>query len=246
MGAVRDESRYADLFAHTTPEHHAIGEASTSYLRSRVAVPAIQRALPEAKFLACLRNPIEMVASAHMQLVKCGREPERSLAAAWEKQGIRLSGVDLPKFEDPEAFQYGPLCSLGEQMERLFQTVPQDQVHWILLDEMKEDPGTVYRNVLQFLNVQYDGRTCFPVENMRREPRFASVVRVTNRLAALKHWFGLRTPTGLGDMVQRWNNRPPTTNQLSPVLVATLREYFTNDIEKLGRLLGRDLSEWLN
>src|SRR5919106_4688265 len=55
---------YQRLFARAEPDQ-LCGEASTAYLFSKAAVPAILEANPAAKIIAMVRNPLEMVVSYH-------------------------------------------------------------------------------------------------------------------------------------------------------------------------------------
>ena len=54
--------------------------------------------------------------------------------------------------------EYGPACSLGEQLGRVYAYVPKERVLTILLDDVKLDPRAEYLRILQFLNAEDDGR----------------------------------------------------------------------------------------
>ena len=41
------------------------GDGSTTYLYSETAVPAIRESVPDARFVVCLRNPVDLVISYH-------------------------------------------------------------------------------------------------------------------------------------------------------------------------------------
>lgn len=58
---------YEALFDGATADHAAIGEASTTYLESEVAVLLILEYQPLAKFIVMVRSPIEMAVSLHSQ-----------------------------------------------------------------------------------------------------------------------------------------------------------------------------------
>ena len=243
--AIRDASAYEQLFQAATHQHIAVGEASTTYLRSRVAVSSILQCTPEAKFVVCLRNPVEMVASAHMQLVKGGRESEYSLSRAWALQHARRQGKSLPVGEHAEAFQYGPLCLLGEQLERVYQFVEPCRVHVLFLEDVKVNASREYRKLLNFLGVHDDGRTSFPPMNPREAPRIRSLVRAIRFLSLVKHNLGLHAKTGLGDMFHRANRRSDPPSVSDPALNRELRAYFAADIKKLSALTSRDLTNWI-
>ncbi|ADE14476.1 sulfotransferase [Nitrosococcus halophilus Nc 4] len=241
----RSLREYEQLFKAVESQHQAIGEASTAYLRSKEAVPAILRYNPSAKFIVCLRNPVEMVASVHMQLIKVGRETEMSLEQAWKLQETRRHSKEVSQVcLESNDLLYVNICSLGEQMERLFKLVSRERVLVILLDDMKIDPRREYRRALDFLGVGDDGRSHFPVENARQVPRYPRLAQTLRAVGLMKAWIGFRKPTGIGKMIQSLNNQKPKDNTISPEMQAILQEFFCGDIEKLSQLLGRDLSHW--
>jgi len=244
-GRPHSLEKYEQLFAEATPKHKAIGEASTGYLRSEKAVPAILKYAPSACFIVCLRNPIEMVQSEHAQMVKMGIETEVSFERAWALQEVRCRGYSIPKAcHDSKALLYGQTCKLGKQMERLFYRVSPKDVLVILLEEMKLNPRGEYKCVMNFLLVDDDGRKDFPIVNARKLPHFPKLAQGLRLVWLLKKSMGLRQGLGIGSLVQRWNNYPAKSALLSPEVEATLRNYFKKDIELLGQVIGRNLSNW--
>ena len=93
--AARNWQEYLGLFKGAG-QARAVGEASTGYLRSRVAVPAILQWLPSARFVICLRNPVEMIASVHAQMVRGVREDVRDLGAALALEPARSGTLSQP------------------------------------------------------------------------------------------------------------------------------------------------------
>ena len=61
----KTEREYMRLFENANDSHMAVGEASTNYLYSAVAVEKILRFNPCAKFIVMVRNPIDMAISLH-------------------------------------------------------------------------------------------------------------------------------------------------------------------------------------
>ena len=82
---ITDPDRYSALFAGRKAGQ-ITGEASTFQLVSKVAVTEILQAKPEAKFIVCLRNPLEMLPSLHAQALKVGLETDTNLERAWQRQ----------------------------------------------------------------------------------------------------------------------------------------------------------------
>ena len=140
---------------------------------------------------------------------------------------------------------YGENCKLGKQIQRLFETVPREQVLVIFLGDMKADAEKEYRRILNFLEVEDDGRKHFPVENARAVPRFAMLAQVIIIANFIKIRLGWQKNTGLGSIVYRLNNRLPKKKGISKEMRATLRDYFKKDIARLSEIMDRDLSNWI-
>ncbi|MEA2209072.1 MAG: hypothetical protein QOF54_1549, partial [Solirubrobacteraceae bacterium] len=72
---------YLELFAPAAEEQRA-GEASPSYLRSRMAAGRIAEVQPDARIIAILREPASFLRSLHLQLLENEHEVERDLRRA--------------------------------------------------------------------------------------------------------------------------------------------------------------------
>lgn len=247
MPAVRELSEYETLFAPATAHHQAVGEASTHYLRSRVAVPAILDYSPQARFIVCLRNPVDMAPALHNECLRQGWETVRSFEAAWRLQPRRRAGKRIPRTVkgDPERLQYGWYCRLGEQLERLYGWAPRQRVLPVVLDDLRADPATEYRRTLDFLGLEEDGRRRFPTVNATRRVRSPTLAMMVRRVARARDALGLRADWGIAEAVRRLNAGRTPMPEPSPALRDELRDYFRADVDRLGDLLDRDLSSWL-
>ncbi len=247
MPATRTLAEYEALFRGAGDRHGAVGEGSTHYLYSREAVPGILAYSPDARFIVCLRNPVDMAPALHNECLHQGWETVRSFEAAWRLQPRRRAGDSVPRTvrEDPDRLLYGPYCRLGEQLERLYQTAGETRVLAVLLDDMRRDPGREYRRALEFLELDDDGRQRFPVMNVSRQSRSVALSRLIRRTAMVRNAIGLRGDWGVANAMRRLNTRRSGRIGLRPGLRDELREYFRDDIERLAALLNRDLSDWL-
>ena len=237
---------YERLFRDATDHHLAVGEASTWYLYSFEAVPNILRYCPEAQFIVCLRNPVDMVHSLHNQQVVNGNEDVQSFEQAWRLQDERQCGRCNPRWcREPRHLIYGDACALGAQMERLLDHLERDRVLPLLLDDVKEKPAREYRKTLEFLGVRDDGRREFPVYNVAQELRSPRLQRAYLVGSALKLRLGIQRNLWVANLVSRINHRPRPRTAPPTALRAELQRFFTPDVERLGALLRRDLSSWV-
>lgn len=246
----RDLREYEALFEKAQPRHDVVGEASTSYLYSRTAVPNILEYVEDPRFLVMVRSPIEMAHSLHGEHLFQGNEKEASFERAWELQTPRANDPDHPSIpracNDPQLLMYGPFCRTGEQLARLYEHVPGASVHVTVLDDVTADARREYLRVLEFLGLPDDDRREFPVRNVaksRRSPRLARMMRLLGklRLRLGPTYRGLGLATRLSNLNRRTERREP----LSDAMRGRLTDYFRDDVERLGRLLDRDLSHWL-
>lgn len=246
--ATRTLAQYEAQFAGADDRHRAVGEGSTHYLDSRVAVPQILDYSPDARFIVCLRNPLEMAPALHNECLRQGWETERSFEAAWRLQARRRDGERVPRIaarNDPRRLQYGRRCRLGEQLARLYGWVERERVLPVVLDDVKQDPGREYRRVLEFLGVPDDGRASFPVANVSRRIRSVGLAKAIRVTTLARDALGLAGDWGIADAVRRLNARPDAKAPLTPACRDELRAYYADDIERLAALLDRDLSHWL-
>ena len=237
---------YEKLFSGATPGHKAIGEGSVWYLYSSNAVANIAAYNPAAKFIVLLRNPVEMAPSLHEELVFTGREDVADFAAAWRLQEPRRQGRNLPRMVwEPKYVQYGDLCSLGAQVERLFATVPRARVKLVFLEDLITDPAAAYRSILQFLGVDDDCRTDFKPVNQAKQRRWPSLLRVAWLVTTMKKAVGIEGGLGLWRRVDAYNRIERERMPINAETRRMLQDYFRADIVKLQALAGRDLSHWL-
>lgn len=244
---IKTWDEYKALF-EGSESYEAVGEATAEYLCSREAVPGILAFNPEAKFIVMIRNPVDMFHSLYYQFKYYSYiEDANSPREAWELQVKRRRGESLPEScDNPELLQYGSFCSLGEQLERLYSFVSREQVHVIFFDDFTSNTKKVYNETLSFLEVSHHDRTNFPRINQRKTLRSTCILPfILSVLSRVKQLFGVQYNFGVFSFLQRTNQKKLNVSPPDMEFRKELLEYFYEDIEKLGRLTGRDLSGWL-
>jgi hypothetical protein len=248
------------FFFHKTDEHLVCGEGSVSYLYSDEALDTILQLNPDVQFIVNVRNPVEMIYSYHARLLKLVEEDQQDFRVAWDLQATRAQGNRLPKgCHDPNLFQYKEIASLGKYVERLFERVGRERVHVVVFDDFAADTLTEYKKVLNYLGVEYDGRTEFPRKGKHETVRFRFIQRLLKRppkrvanflltmqqqekrkLKGKKNWLmRLRKSLIVKNRVRA--ERVPLDDAMRQVLIKA----FSDDVKKLGLLLNRDLSHWI-
>jgi hypothetical protein len=242
----RERKDYDALFEDADDSHKAVGESSTWYLRSSEAVPRIEQAFPGSRYIVMLRNPVEMAPSLHWQIVFNGEEDVLSFADAWHLDGARERGEKIPACcMDPKYVQYRLTCNLGQQLAQLYETVDRDRVLTVLMDDIKTDTRKEWARILDFLGVQYWDDLEFLTENRSKHWRWPWVRDFYRFYARLRQRFNLR-PLGLGvfGRLERVAVTQAQREVLSDELRKELVAIFSDDIDLLAELIGRDLSHW--
>jgi hypothetical protein len=245
---------YIEYFRDVKPQHKAVGERSVYYLFSKIALERVYHFNNSARIIIFLRNPIDHVCSFHSQMLFMLNEDVEDLEKAWHLQEARARGEHIPPTcADPQVLQYRRMACFGEQLQRAFDIFPEDQVKVILLEDFIETPMNVYKELLEFLDVPYDGRTEFPKMNVRKRLRSKFLARLVLRqprfikaiTSGFKKLFKLEQ-TGLGVALMKMNTRRKDRVELSPSFRQELVEAFRDDLTLLSNLLERDLGHWLN
>jgi len=244
---------YRRLFKKARPDQMR-GECSVRYLSSKAAVPAILQFRPDAKFIALVRNPIEMFVSWHNEQLKGLGEDEPSPEIAWRLQTSRAHGIGIPKqCKDPALLQYKDVCSLGAQVERLFRLVPVSQRLVVVFDDLKREPQAVYQDIISFLGVTDDGTTVFANENEFARFRSSILGKIVQRMlkSSALRWARVKFQPALsecGIRPMKWlveqALQPARKPQLSRSFQEELWTAFAPDVRLLSQLLNRDLSDW--
>lgn len=227
------------------------GEATPWYLYSRVAVPAILRCHPEAKFIVMLRDPTAMAESLYAKHCLVGLEEAPTFEAAWQAQrpehlaDRRLDGPPIPNFP------YGDVCALGQQLRRLYAQVSRARVRVVFLEDLARDPRVVIGDVASFLEVEPVTPAQFTAHNVGRQHRGPSSQRVWSHVRQHPVYRTLKqTANRLGLHPGRWVQdkiltAPTNGRERRSPLLATIRKHFRSEVLLLQELTGRSLRHWL-
>jgi hypothetical protein len=245
------------FFPELSSDHKYTGEGSVSYLYSESAIELIRDVFPDSRFIVSLRNPADLLVSYHARMLFVREETEPDLAKAWGLQEARARGEKVPRLcRDPRLLLYAEVGRLAHYLEQLWRLVGKENVLTILFDDFRADPGSVYQAVLDFLELEHDGRRKFKQRRKTERYRYGWL----QSLSFAK--FGVPLPLRLGlhlnhssrarrfiKPIKRWARdfntqkgeaQAPSVPAFRPQLV----EHFRPEVERLQALLGRDLSHW--
>lgn len=244
-------ARYAALW-RAAGNATRIGDRSTWYLYSERAAAEIHEFNPQARIIAMLRHPAEMIHSLHAHHVQRDRRDDiDDLEAALDAEAERRAGQRIPaKARFAASLFYSAVPCYSTQLERYFERFGRDRVQVIVFDDFAADPARVYREALEFLGVDPDFAPDFEVHNAASPARDSWLrrlwktgnwrYRVRAMLPRAAYQALRRKRRGTQARAAARQPRAP----LDPAVRARLVDRFAGEIDRLERLLDRDLSAW--
>jgi Sulfotransferase domain len=239
---------YLRLFAPAGPDQ-LVGEASAWYLYSTRAAAEIAEASPAARIVAMFRDPVDVMYAQHSQLLYSEQEDITDFATALDAEDERAAGRRLPPGPiRPENLLYRRMVRFAEQLERYLDVFGPHRVHVIVHDDLRADLPGEYRRLLAFLDVDPGFVPDFSPANENRRVRRRWLQRLIWNPPILRPLIPtLRRFPAVHALRRRLLSlnsvrvaRPP----MDPELRDCLRRELRPEVERLGRLIDRDLSAW--
>ncbi len=252
---MKTETDYLNLFIDAQNHHKILLEGSAMYMYSQEALENIKHFNPDAKLIAMVRNPVELTYSYHSQLLYSRDEDEVDFEKAWTMALLSGNRQPLPKFNrEPKFLHYHEVAKLGEQIERVLQWFPKQQLMIIFFDDFKKDTDGLYRKTLEFLDLPYHPANLVPL-NKNKQQRFQWIANITERppkilvepYLQLKKLLNLENKViGLRNPLMKINESETERQTLSPTMQQKIIDAYREDIQKLASITGRNLNHWLN
>ncbi len=240
LSRVSSAMHYRLLYA-SAPRPSLKGDASVFTYFSRAAIPKILESQPQAKFIFLLRNPIDMFFSLHYDYVRRGSEQLRDPEKAWNAGPMRQKTCSRGTWT---IYNYQDVCKLGVHLKRVINSVPKDQLHIVLLEDVQENPDRELRSIHRFLNIEELTLDQYTKENEAVElpPLLSNIY---------KHLFQIRTsipipPLGFDVMerLKRLFARPAKRPTVRQEFAEYLERIFDNEIKIVEEVVGRSLNVW--
>ncbi len=209
-----------------------ICEASTGYMKNILAAERIYEFNPEAKLLFMLRNPVDRAFSNYV----------------WEIQNIGL----MRKFENV----FDKYLWAGEyhaHITRFLKYFDRTQMMFVLFEEYCKETEHTLRKVCQFLGVSDDFKFDHSEENRNssKMPRSRHLQRVRHELfesSARDSQVvrGVKSLLRNGIDYVNHTRRPDNKYVMNPEIRTWMIDFYKPKMRKMGRLIGKDLSNWYN
>ncbi len=229
---------YGKLFV-AKESYKAIGEASTLYLyKYEKSIKNIIKYLPErekTKIIILLRNPIDRAFSHYMMRRRHGLE-KLSFEKAIEQEKNRIN----------EKFYFGYI-DMGYYYEQVkaYKSIFKN-IKIILFEDIKDSPIEISQEIFKFLEVDDEFVPKInKIYNMSGQPRSKFVNHLLFGNYGCKKFLEKIIPTAFRkEMVRIVSGYNFKKISISKKEKNTLVELYSDDINKLSRLINRDLSKW--
>lgn len=238
MPVIRDGAAYQKLF-HGSEGFKVVGESSPSYLCDPLSAIRIKKAVPQAKIVISLRNPVERAHSHYLMEYRQGREiwPFMEAIKADSRRTSKGWGV---------SFQYIEQGLYAEQVRRFVDAFGRDKVLVVLFEDLTSKTAEVMQEVATFLEID---PSTFPKSAFERihnqfEVSRGGIARILLRTRPLRLWSKRLLPKVVRTKIR---NRFLFTNGKKPLIDEVTRQdlagLFAADIDRLESLLNRDFSK---
>ncbi|MBK9731739.1 MAG: sulfotransferase [Chitinophagaceae bacterium] len=234
---VKDADQYAKLFKNVKDEK-AVGEITNSYLYSHEAAKNIFKKFPDAKVIMMLRNPVDRAFSHYLMDLRIGYETDDFMTALKKDMARDPKGWGISNL-------YVEIGMYAEQVKRFIEIFPERQRRIYLFDDFKKDAGAVVKDMFSFLGVDPNVHIDY---SQKFNPSFIprnKLIGKLNTQKKVKDWLKGILPKSVKSKFKKTFYTDKDLPKITAVERKFLVNIFRDDVMKLGKLLGRDLSGWV-
>ncbi|QLE86095.1 sulfotransferase domain-containing protein [Shewanella sp. Scap07] len=234
FNGVKSAKKFEKLFRN---DGGLKGEGSTWYLYSEDAIENILKHNPSAKFIVCVRDIVDAVVSWHGHMRLVGAEPEPDFVKAWQREPSEILKTRV--YGTNEVLNYRKLFKLGTQVSKLLSKVDSTQVHFISFNDLVQNTGKCYQSTLEFLGLEDDGRTEFPIKYPRVDTK-SSIVRYLGSSISYQQRIyltsvAIKAGVDLYDLYFKFNTSVASRPFINEKLREELNSYFSDELKLLHK-----------
>lgn len=211
--------------------HCVIGEKSNSYMDTPAACGRIHRDLPHVKLIAQLRNPVERAYSDYCMLYRRGDV-----------------GPDIAQYLDPRVAKGGRLLNGGlyfDQLRAYLDNFPAGHLLVLLYEDILTMPQEQLNTTATFLALEANLRVPPVISKVKDKTQHVISPGIRRLLAPFKPAVRPFRQAALFKGARSLIAREPSYTALSSDMRKRLVDFYMPQVERLGPLVGRDLSIWL-
>lgn len=262
----RVQREYLDhYFAEATASRNVGADGSVSYLYTPEQLEPVLKLWPRSRFIIGVRDPLTLLPSLHNRLLYTGDENIRRFEDAWRAVPDRIAGRRIARSTmDPRFLRYDQAARFGTYIERLFNAVGRERCLVTVFDELAADPAEQYRRLIAFaglcpqpapqIHAKREStavRSLLIQRLLKRPPR--PLLRYLASPQFQKRFDKKGDPSDGADRrrqslrkrIIEWNRVEAPDRPVPLAVQREIQAYFQEEVDKLGELIGRDLSHWL-
>jgi len=227
---IRDEKRYLDLFKDVKNEV-AVGEASPTYLWDPKTPELIHKAIPNARIIIIMRDPIERAYSEYLFLSGTGSEKKSF-------NDIIRNATKTLNYSSRGVIETGLYY---EQVKRYLDVFNSKKVKILFFEEFIQDTLNSVKEVLEFLGIQNaEPKSVNEIHNPFIMPRGKLTSGLVHNPVLRKLGKAVlprKTIRNIRDVVTEKVPKPKMSSNDRKILL----EFYQDDVKKLHELLGQNL-----
>ena len=232
---AKDLEGYKKLFDKAT-DRMAVGEGSVSYLFYSDTPNKIKETIPDVKIIILLRDPVSRGFSHYLMDYRMGL-----VALPYEEIVYKKS---QHKYQDLYYQQYVELGLYYEQVKRYIDTFGKEKVKIYLQEDLRTDTEKVILDLYNFLEID----NSYMVDTAQQHNIFSMPKnKLIHKLYASHRVRSIAKtlfPNNLKEKVKNIFFERKKKPKLDQKLKEDLSKLYSEDIQKLEQLIGRDLSTW--
>ena len=229
-----------------------IGDVAVLYMYSKTAIHEIKKLLGDIQVVCLLRNPVEAIYAMHSQMAWGDQEDEPDFRKALDLESERKQGRHLPRnlYQHPDLLQYRATFRFGDQLERILNVLPRENVHLIFQEDLKANTEKQIRELFRFLDIDANVPIEFNVVNASKKIRFPLLQKIFFDKASPIRKAGSvilnnrNLKRTVVNFIRESNSIKAKRNPLPRDLKIELCEYYRSDVEKLESICHRNLDHW--
>jgi hypothetical protein len=239
--------------------YRLVGIKRPDYLAKDECPARIKKHIPDAKLIVILRNPVSRAIAAYYHYIKGGFAPLRTF-----NEGMKEILNGNLKHEFPRTDEIVEYGFYFKHLQKYFAHFDKQQIHIILLDDLKKDNLNIISQLYDFLGIDSG---FMPQKSLNKKPQkvIYSIdgLKLVSRVNQLNYSYSsdkmrlypknktligkvrLKAMNGITNFLASriYVNTKPQANQ---ELKQKLYNIYEQDIVQLEQLIKRDLSIWKN
>ncbi|MFB6226507.1 MAG: sulfotransferase domain-containing protein [Candidatus Paceibacteria bacterium] len=247
-----DSLHYFDMYYHKGEEWYqqffedysnekAIGDTTSSYIRSQKAAQRIAKEAPKAKIITCLRNPVD-----------------RAYSHYWhEKSKGKINFEFSEVFENYDLFQnWIEPGFYYSNLQNYFDNFDRENILIMFLEDLKQDDHKFIKEVYKFLEVDHSFKPSVLTDKVNtasnerdwKHDLIKQSIGSLEKMGLKKYFTQSSNPVinSLKNIKNKLINKKEYKEGIGPEVRSRLKELYKEETKKLEQIVKKDLSHWYN